>query len=566
MRRICQAVGQSEFQHLCEQLRAFSTLLQQAHYSNPGSSLIQPCLQAIRCPVSNTCYLLMAPAIPVSYFLAATESNPTPPSVATRLQLISCLVAGLDFLHSNGIAHGRINSSSVLFRHGHSDLRPLLGGYPYFTTNNHSLSSPAAAATSSSPSSSNDEDHRLETGIDTANGIPWTIDNWNELSYLAPEHYRPPSSEHPQLDLLAADIYSLGLVCYRLLFWSSSPSSFKSQHDALAAAHLLPRSLRSKPRPPEIPAALLDLVLACLNPDPSQRPKSPNMVAIVSNILLAPLNDDPLAESFWRDHCRGLPFVFWTQFSTAFLDFCAVEPATRERAYHSLLAVCLSLKFGDQVPTTESQDALPYHISTDRHTSTSSSSSASITETSSASTTRSEIVISSATGEHVLLLGPVQHPCDLFITFKMFRDLLDWFGPLARDDFFESLANVLRKDWFHGNLSGTQAEQKLRSEAEGTYLFRFSATDPGSYAISVRSKNPPINHYRVYHKPDLGFLVGKVECKSLDEVLYRFKRDLALQRPLSHTPYEHLFRGSSSQATPNSVSRYTALLADSDDE
>jgi SH2 domain len=47
----------------------------------------------------------------------------------------------------------------------------------------------------------------------------------------------------------------------------------------------------------------------------------------------------------------------------------------------------------------------------------------------------------------------------------------------------------------------------LAKEPPGTYLLRFSGSDPGSYAISAKSRSGATRHYRVYHKPDLEYLM-----------------------------------------------------------
>ena len=154
---------------------------------------------------------------------------------------------------------------------------------------------------------------------------------------------------------------------------------------------------------------------------------------------------------------------------------------------------------------------------------------------------------------------------DFLLDVQLFGDLLQWFGPLSASSFLPSVVNTLRKDWFHGNLSGQQSIARLSGHPPGSYLFRFSATDPGSYAITAVNRTGEFSHYRVYHRPTLKYLLGKVECGSLDEVLYRFKRDLFLQTPLRPTPYEHLFRPSHPPPAAMPVNRYTPF-ADSDSD
>ena len=55
----------------------------------------------------------------------------------------------------------------------------------------------------------------------------------------------------------------------------------------------------------------------------------------------------------------------------------------------------------------------------------------------------------------------------------------------------------------------------------GTFLVRFSARDPGCYAISAVGEGFKVKHYRIYHKPGESFVIGKTEVPSIQEIIHR---------------------------------------------
>ena len=74
----------------------------------------------------------------------------------------------------------------------------------------------------------------------------------------------------------------------------------------------------------------------------------------------------------------------------------------------------------------------------------------------------------------------------------------------------------------------------------GTFLVRFSS-DPGSYTITSKSKSKKLKHFRILHKAGLDFLIGKVECKSLEDIITRYGDQLFLKHPCLGSPYAYLF-------------------------
>jgi len=127
------------------------------------------------------------------------------------------------------------------------------------------------------------------------------------------------------------------------------------------------------------------------------------------------------------------------------------------------------------------------------------------------------------------------------VTLEQFAKILEWFGPLTGLQILDSVEDLLKKNWFHGNLSSQDAEKKLSKQKKGTFLVRFSAREPGSYALSAVSQGGRMKHYRVYHKPGIQYMIGETECSSLDEILSKYHKELFLKAACPGSPYQDIF-------------------------
>merc|ERR1712137_1357449 len=107
--------------------------------------------------------------------------------------------------------------------------------------------------------------------------------------------------------------------------------------------------------------------------------------------------------------------------------------------------------------------------------------------------------------------------------------------------FLNDIEFLLRQPWFHGHISSSDAEKKLATAKKGTFLFRFSSSDPGCFAISTVSNVGTIKHFRIFHRPGMSYILGKSECQSLSDIIIKYKRELSLKTPCPGSPYQHLF-------------------------
>jgi len=154
--------------------------------------------------------------------LLLTRSLSIPEALAIALQVCS----GLELLHAHGVIHRDIKPENILFtRDGRVKITDL----------------GLAIATA---------DERLKEGGGTR-------------GYWAPEQIA-----NPETVSLSADIYALGVVLYELL------TDVRPQDTATSLARLNP----------EIPTMLIDLVMACLTPEPTRRPTASELKASLAMV------------------------------------------------------------------------------------------------------------------------------------------------------------------------------------------------------------------------------------------------------------------------------------------
>lgn len=153
------------------------------------------------------------------------------------------VVRALAVAHARGVVHRDIKPGNVM----------LSGGAAVVTD----FGIAKAMSSAREESGSTDGDSSL-TRMGTSIGTP---------NYMAPEQGAgDPDTDH------RADIYALGAMTYELLT-GSPPFGNRPAHTQLVA-HLSEAPVHVSEHRPETPAALADLVMACLAKDPDDRPQT----------------------------------------------------------------------------------------------------------------------------------------------------------------------------------------------------------------------------------------------------------------------------------------------------
>jgi len=133
------------------------------------------------------------------------------------------------------------------------------------------------------------------------------------------------------------------------------------------------------------------------------------------------------------------------------------------------------------------------------------------------------------------------------VRLERFGQVLDWFGPLKSPvSILEKVRNVLRCGWFHGDISTSEAENRLITKDVGTFLVRFSTSAPGAFTISKVSPNKSIHHLRIvkvrdeYSGQDF-FVVQNQRYTSLIELINGVREPLLLLIPCTGSRFFSLF-------------------------
>ena len=61
----------------------------------------------------------------------------------------------------------------------------------------------------------------------------------------------------------------------------------------------------------------------------------------------------------------------------------------------------------------------------------------------------------------------------------------------------DTILEICTPNWFHGFLSSADAQKGLKGKADGTFLFRFSTTNPGCYSLSA-AYSGTVGHCKIF--------------------------------------------------------------------
>jgi len=108
-----------------------------------------------------------------------------------------------------------------------------------------------------------------------------------------------------------------------------------------------------------------------------------------------------------------------------------------------------------------------------------------------------------------VFVGPPESDRDGMVDRVVWENFLIWFSPLDVSDIYqtsgggskggyeiEHITAVCTPVWFHGFLSSADAQKALKGKSDGTFLFRFSTTNPGCYALTV-AYSSTVGHWRI---------------------------------------------------------------------
>eukprot|EP01087_Luapelamoeba_hula_P012250 TRINITY_DN3403_c2_g1_i1.p1 TRINITY_DN3403_c2_g1~~TRINITY_DN3403_c2_g1_i1.p1 ORF type:complete len:506 (+),score=76.69 TRINITY_DN3403_c2_g1_i1:215-1732(+) len=277
-----------------------------------------------------------------------------------------------------------------------------------------------------------------------------------------------------------ADVYSYGIVLWEILTRDEPFAQFENYEEFRDA--ICNKHVRP-PIPQDSHPGLRQLIEACWHANPPQRPDFHAIVAALEYIIVDTGVQDAHGRKLWKDHFLKEDRVKWLDFLRTFSTCLPPEPDTQVKL---LNMKCL----------------------------------------------------------HALLAEKGKNNDEEIVTLSNFGNFLNFFGPMVVHDpaFMEHVRQMLKKPYFHGDITTQDAEAHLTGKAAGTFLLRFSSSAAGSYTISKVHTDHSINHQRIIHYPGQGgYYINNRAYATLDDLLKYEARELHLITPCLGSRFSPLF-------------------------
>ncbi|EGG16486.1 SH2 domain-containing protein [Cavenderia fasciculata] len=284
-----------------------------------------------------------------------------------------------------------------------------------------------------------------------------------------------------------ADVYSFGLVLWQIYTRKELFPEFDNFYKFVTA--ICEKQVRP-PIPDDCPAALKELIKNCWDPAPEVRPGFSEIVSSLESIIIDCSIPDEYGAIMWKNHFKHIDDAPWKDFVNVFANFVGLTNQNTSTMYDLL---CFSPNL------VGSTIELNFKC-------------------------LKAIIVSPPKG-----VGPQEEEV---VSMEQFGKVLAWFGNL-RDDgsqILDKIRNLMECAWFHGDISTSESENRLHKKPEGTFLVRFSTSEPGAYTISKVSKNGVISHQRI-HRPGGKFQVNNSKYLSVKDLIAGEAQALGISTP-----------------------------------
>jgi hypothetical protein len=88
-----------------------------------------------------------------------------------------------------------------------------------------------------------------------------------------------------------------------------------------------------------------------------------------------------------------------------------------------------------------------------------------------------------------------------YVNIRRFGQVLDWFGPIEHANIFLSrIRDLVIQQWFHGDINAQESSIRLSAHGPGTFLVRFSFSQPGAYSLVYLDDSYKLRHQLIRRK------------------------------------------------------------------
>jgi len=276
-------------------------------------------------------------------------------------------------------------------------------------------------------------------------------------------------------------------------------------------------------RPPvnDLHPALSEFLVRCWSANPVERPTFAELVPQLDKLILKMFVDDASGRDFWSGNFGSNIKVEWDEFLNRLLEYSGKS-----------LAFPKGLKKLPVKPTSAELQTSNDDQKREFGLRSIESLKRVVTETHPGFFTPQDQLIAS------LKLVFVPHHKEEFVPLDHYGSVLAWLGPFDKE-MIDRFQNLTESAWFHGYLSKLDAETRLRAEAPGTFLVRFSTTHQGSYAISKKGEKNKYIHVLIKHQPWSYFYENR-SFQSLQDLINTLIREQELTTHCSGSIFQTL--------------------------